>query len=155
MAQKHNSDEHTSSKMLFVRTVPEDDHLSLFYVLKGRKHNLQRLKDEELGKTLKRICITAARPEKVKRSLRRHMQHQNEATTPIEAHLLAGSQIVAERTCNSDAWLEGRVLVVDSVQFAVRVNLPTILSLKMPRFVMTNCPAVPEVSRLNAMSGTC
>ena len=130
---------------LVVRTLPEEEHLSLFYILKDRKHNLRRRKDEALGKTLKRICITAARPEKVKRSQRRHMQHQNEHAIPIEAHLYNGSCVVAEDTRNCEAWLEGRVLVVDGVQYVVRVNLPTLLSLKMPRFIMTNCAAVPEV----------
>ena len=133
-------------KVLVVRTVPEEEHLNLFYVLKDKKHNLRRCKVEALGKTLKRICITVARPEKVKRSQRRHIQHQNEHATPIEAHLYNGSHVVAEDTPNCEAWLEGRMLVVDGVRFVVRVNLPTLLSLKMPRFIMTNCAAVPEVS---------
>lgn len=134
------------SSILVVRTVPGEEHLSLCYVLKGKKHNLLRYKVEELGKTLKRICITAARPEKLKRSQRRHVEHQNKDAVPIEAHLLAGSLKVSEDTPNCDAWLDGRVLVVDDVHFIIHVNFPTILSLKMPRFIMTNCPAVPEVS---------
>ena len=135
-----------SSQMLVVRSVPEEDHLSLFYVLKGRKHNLHRPKQEALNKTLKRICITAIRPEKVKRSQRRHVQSQVEGNAPIEAHLRAGTQEIAEDTPTCEAWLDGRTLVGDGVKFNIRVNLPTILSLKMPRFIMTNCPAVPEVS---------
>ena len=134
------------SHMLIVRLVPEDEHLNLSYVLKGKKHNLRRCKQEALSKTLKRISITAIRPEKVKRSQRRHMQFQNEHMAPIEAYLLAGSQRVAEDTLNCEAWLEGRILVVDDIQFRVYVNFPTVLSLKMPRFIMSNCPAVPEVS---------
>lgn len=135
------------SQMLVVRTIPEEEHLTLFYVLKGKKHNLRRYKAEILSKTLKRICITAARPEKVKRGQRKHMQHQDDHTFPIEAHLFAGSRKVAEDTPNCEAWLDGRILMVDNVQFNVRVNFPTLLSLRMPKFVMTNCPAVPEVSR--------
>ena len=135
-----------SSQMLIVRLMPEDEHLNLSYVLKGKKHNLRRDKQEGLGKTLKRISITAVRTEKLKRSQRRHMQSQNEHVTPIEAYLLAGSQRVTDDTPNCEAWLEGRVLVVDDAQFTVYVNIPTVLSLKMPRFIMSNCPAVPEVS---------
>lgn len=136
-----------SLQMLTVRLIPEDEHLNLSYVLKGKKHKLLRYKTEALSKTLKRISITAIRPEKLKRSERRHMQSQNEHMAPIEAYLLAGSQRVAGDTPNSEAWLEGRVLVVNDAQFTVCVNVPTLLSLKMPRFIMSNCPAVPEVSR--------
>ena len=135
------------SQMLTVRLIPEDEHLNLSYVLKGKKHKLLRYKTEALSKTLNRISITAIRPQKLKRSERRHMQSQNEHMAPIEAYLLAGSQRVAGNTPNSEAWLEGRVLVVDDTQFTVYVNVPTLLSLKMPRFIMSNCPAVPEVSR--------
>lgn len=133
------------SQMLIVRIIPKEEHLNLFYILKGKKHSLRRPKLEALSKTLKRICITAARPDKAKRSQRRHMQSQNEDRTPIEAHLLAESQEVAEDTPNCEAWVYGRILVVDNVKFRVHVNPPTVLSLKLPRFIMTNCPVVPEV----------
>ena len=140
------------SRMLVVKTVPGEDQLSLRYVLKGKEHNLLRYKEEALGKTLKRMCITAVRPEKLKRSQRRLVQQQTSHADTIEAHLLAGSRKVPEDTPNSEAWLDGRTLVVDDVHFSVHVNYPTILSLKMPRFIMTNCPAVPEVSRLTMFS---
>ena len=135
-----------SSQILIVRLMPEDEHLNLSYVLKGKKHNLRRYKQEALSKTLKRISITAIRPEKLKRSERRHAQCQNEHLVHVEAYLLDGSQRVAEDTPNYEAWLEGRVLVVDDAHFTVYVNIPTLLSLKMPRFIMSNCPVVPEVS---------
>ena len=141
-----------SSQILIVRLMPEDEHLNLSYVLKGKKHKLRRYKQEALNKTLKRISITAVRPEKLKRSQRRHMQGQNEHMAPIEAFLLAGTQRVADDTPNCEAWLEGRVLVVDDAQFVVCVNVPTLLSLKMPRFIMSNCPAVPEVRILKTSS---
>ena len=132
--------------MLVVRTMPKEEHLSLFYILKGKKHNLRRPKQETLSKTLKRICITATRPDKVKRGQRRHLQSRGNESPPIEAHLLAESQEVAEDTPNCEAWVDGRILVVGNVKFDVHVNPPTVLSLKLPRFIMTNCPAVPEVS---------
>jgi hypothetical protein len=151
MASKEGSVDESSApvsslQVLIVRFMPEDEHLNLSYVLKGKKHKLLRYKTEALGKTLKRISITAIRPEKLKRSERRHMQSQNEHVAPIEAYLLAGSQRVGDDTPNCEAWLEGRVLVVDDAQFTVYVNVPTLLSLKIPRFVMSSCPAVPEVS---------
>ena len=136
----------SSSQMLIVRLIPQDEHLNLSYVLKEKKHNLRRYKQEALSKTLKRISITAVRPEKLKRSQRRHMQGQNEHMAPIEVYLLAGTERVADDTPNCEAWLEGRVLVVDDAQFTVYVNIPTLLSLRMPRFIMSNCPTVPEVS---------
>ena len=141
----------TPSQMLTVRLIQEDEHLNLSYVLKGKKHKLLRHKTEALSKTLNRISITAIRPQKLKRSERRHIQSQNEHMATIEAYLLAGSQRVAGDTPNSEAWLEGRVLVVDDAQFTVYVNVPTLLSLKMPRFIMSNCPAVPEVSTVKVL----
>lgn len=135
-----------SQMIAVVRIVPEDEHLNISYVLKGKKHNLRRLKQEALGQTLKRVSITAVRPEKVKRSQRRYIQDQHDRMAAIQAYLLAGSQKVDEDTVNVDAWLEGRLLVVDDAQFKVFVNVPTVLSLKMPRFIMSKCPAVPEVS---------
>ena len=131
--------------MLIVRLMPQDEHLNLSYVLKGRKHNLRRYKQEaSLSKTLKRISITAVRPEKLKRSQRR--VRMNTWLQLKHISLLAQREWLTIHQTVMPAWLEGRVLVVDDAQFTVYVNIPTLLSLRMPRFITSSCPTVPEVS---------
>lgn len=132
----------TRNLNLTVRSVEGEDHLNLIFHLKGRYHNLLREKEESVKKTLKRLVITAFKPAKAKRSERKHIDTE---TIPIEAHLYNGEQLVPDDTPNAQAWVEGRVLLLDGFRFTIEVNPPTILSLKLPDFAMSGCPTAPEV----------
>ena len=144
-----------SSQLVVVRSVEGEDHLNLIFEFKGKSHVLLRQKDESLGKTLKRIVITAAKPDKIKRSLRKQV---HTPSIPIEAHLFAGrngQELVPEDIPNVQAWVNGSMLVLDGISYTIEVNLPSILSLKMPDFVLSGCPAVPEVSYTYGYSYVC
>ena len=134
---------------LSVHNVASEDSIRLSVNLRGRVHHLLRHKTEPVSKALRRIAIAAAKSVKTKKNVRSKQQRLTAPEIcPIEAQLHVGSATgpaVAEELPNSDAWTEGNVLVVDGVQYDIRVNPPTVLSLQLPNFLMSGSPVVPEV----------
>lgn len=133
------------SKAVFVRSVEGESSLTLMLEFKGRTHRLLRSKEESLGKTLQRIALTAAKTEKGRK--KKKSGHCSEEAAPIEARLLCGSDNseIPEATSNSSAWVEGNVLAISDKRFVVQLNLPTVLSLKIPECIMTGSPVIPKV----------
>lgn len=132
---------------IFVRSVAQEDSLGLTLVLKGRIHKLLRPKEENLEKTLRRISLTANKIEKsnVKKRKKNAGQSIPEVPSPVEVRLHCGAEEVAGDVPNIQAWVEGNTLVVSNTKFAVTVNPPTIVSLKVPDCAMSGYPIVPQV----------
>lgn len=135
---------------LSVRNVAGEDSIRLSANLRGRVHHLLRDKTEPVSKALRRIAIAAAKSAKTKKNVRSKQRALATAPeiNPIQTQLHVGSATgptVAQELPNADAWTEGNVLVVDDAQYDIRVNPPTVLSLKLPNFLMTGSPIVPEV----------
>ena len=132
---------------VIVRSVATEGSLSLTLNLRGHTHNLLRSKEESLGKTMKRISLTAAKAEKKEKQPKIKKQRLEDTNPPIEAHLYCGSKSteVAVDTPNSLAWVEGNVLIIGDAKYTVRVNPPKVISLKVSNCIMSGYPIVPEV----------
>ena len=154
MAQEVDSSEGAAAPRprLVVRSVAGEETMRLSASLRGRTHSLLRDKSEPVLKALKRVAIAAAKSEKNVKSKKRHAHTATDdgstADAPIEAQLHVGScsgPAVSGELPNSLAWVEDNVLLVGGVEYNIRVNPPTVLSLRLPDFVMSGCPIVPKV----------
>lgn len=135
-----------------VRSVEQEDCLVLALHLRGHWHKLRRPKEETLGKALKRISLVASKPDgKGKGKKKWRQEHQDDS--PIEAHLYSGSTLVPEDVPNTEAWLDGSVLVVGSDRYSVELNPPAVLALWMPECCMAGYPVVPQVGLLSRHGG--
>jgi len=132
---------------VLVRSVTEEDSLSLTLVLKGKLHSLLRPKEESLEKTLRRISLTANKTEKssAKRRKKNAGPTVSEVPSPVEAHLYCGTSEVSSEVPNVRAWVEGSILVVSDTKYAVTVNPPTAISLRVPDCAMSGYPIIPQV----------
>lgn len=132
----------STSRVVGVRSLEGEDKLNVIIEDNfGHQHKLLRDKYEHVSKTLKRIILTT------KNRKRKHSDLSTEHTPPsLEAHLYTPTgELVGEAVPNDTAWEEGSTLQLGSVWYKVHVNLPTVLSLKLPKFAMTGCPMVPQV----------
>lgn len=136
-----------------VRSVDEEDTLTLNFRLKGKEHHLHRFKQEALGKTLRRIILTVCKDEKE----RQHAKRKHHSPTPADvdavgAHVycsgLEGWEEVPPETPNSEAWVCGNMFVLDDTSYAIAVNTPTVLYLKLPACVMSGYAVAPQVLKL-------
>ena len=132
---------------ILVRSVAREDSLSLTLVLKGKLHRLLRPKEESLGKTLRRISLTANKTEKSSAKVRKKNTEPtaSEVPCPIEACLYCGESEVSSQVPNSRAWVDGNVLVISDAKFAVTVNPPAATSLRVPDCAMSGYPIIPQV----------
>lgn len=133
-----------------VRSVEGEDQLNVIMDdCWGHHHRFLRDKKEHVSKTLSRIVLSSLKSQKKQMSgnRKRKRQEPEKDVPPIEAHLFAPSgEAVEGEVPNRAAWEDGGVLELGSVQYKVCLNLPTVLSLKLPRYPMTGCPVVPQVS---------
>ncbi len=144
-----------------VRSVEQDDCLILAFHLHGHEHKLRRPKEETLGKALKRISLVASKP-KAKGKGKKKKWRKEEDDTPIEAHLYFGSRSgprsapIPEDVPNTEAWVDGNVLVIGNDHYSVELNPPAVLELKMLDCCMAGYPIVPQVYNLCfAAFGSC
>lgn len=119
----------------------------------GYHHRLLRDKNEPVSRTLNRLVLSSLKSQKRKSGTRKRKrtdleEKPEDALPPIEAHLYTpAGETVSNEIPNEAAWEDGGVLRLGSVEYKVCVNLPTILSLKLPRYLMTGCPVVPQVGK--------
>lgn len=138
----------STPRVVGVRSLEGEDKLNVTIEDNlGHQHKLLRDKYEHVSKTLKRIVLSTAKSESRKNRKRKHSDQLTEHTPPsLEAHLYTPTgDLVGEAVPNDTAWEEGSTLELGSVRYKVHVNLPTVLSLKLPKFSMTGCPLVPQV----------
>lgn len=132
-----------------VRTLPSEDHIDLSFVLRGKSHKMHRPIEEPLGRTLKRLLISANKSDKPRKRSQRKQASKDEPDI-TEAHLYtqhhSTRELVPEDTPNKEAWVEGSLLVIDGISYVIAVNLPTVTSLKMAECVLIGSAAIPEVS---------
>lgn len=106
----------------------------------GARHKLVRCKDEHVSTALKRIELS------ILKKARKRKSSVNDASLPFEVHLYTPTgDLVSGDVPNQAAWMEQGVLEVGSDRYVVRVDPPTVVSLKLPKYFMTGCPVVPEV----------
>ena len=133
-----------------VRSVDEEDTLTLNFRLKGKDHHLHRFKQEALGKTLRRIVLTVCKDEKERQHVRRkHLSPTPADLDAVGAHVYAsgleGREEVPSETPNSDAWVCGNTFVLDDTSYTIAINTPTVLYLKLPDCIMSGYTVAPQV----------
>ena len=130
-----------NKRILSVRSAAVDANLVLEFEFRGKRHHLQRPKDENLSKALTRLNLNINKRDK-----------KNSAeVVPIEAHLAdceTGSLVPGD-TPNVQAWRTGRALVVGDCSYELHVNPPTVTSLKVSHCVYVDHPVVPQVLIIN------
>ena len=145
----------TPPQFISVRSVDAESNLSLTLNFGGNAHNLLRPKDEPLGKTMKRICLSATKTKKKGKQpkVKKQRLENKPVNPPIEAHLYFGTKSVAEvppDTPNSLAWVEGNVFVIGDTRYTISVNPPKVISLSVPSCLMSGHPIVPTVNLVNS-----
>ena len=135
------------TRLALVELYPAADRLTIHLSLGGRVRTMDRSCSEQLKRCLQRIQLNAF--EKKQRGKK---NKSLEEPPPPSVELLFQSLPVDTELCNSEAWRDRSVLRVGTDEFLVRVNLPRIVSLSLPKHTLEGCPVVPrvELSRCGA-----
>lgn len=146
------------SHLVKVRSLEGEEKLNvIFDDSRGHHHEMLRDKEEHVCKTLKRISLSSMKHKGAGRK-RKHTEvakGSEDTHSPIDAHLYTPrGELVQDEVPNIVAWEEGSILELGSVKYRVCVNIPTVLSLKLPKHIMTGYPVVPEVSHDYHMTHT-
>lgn len=144
----------SSNRVVKVRSVEGEKLNVILDDCWGHHHRLLRDKNEHVSKTLNRLVLSSLKSQKRKsgNTKRKHTDLEEKPKDtpppPIEAHLYTPSgEAVGNEIPNEAAWEDGGVLRLGSVEYKVCVNFPTVLSLKLPQYLMTGCPVVPQVGK--------
>lgn len=140
----------TISRMVAVKSIEGEEKLKLIMDdCWGHHHEFLRDKGEHVSKALKRIVLTSIKSQSGNRKRKRTEVEEKTMvpTSSIKAVLYAPTgDIVEDKVPNIDAWVEGSVLEMGGIRYKVQVNIPSVLSLKLSRYVMSGGPVVPEVT---------
>ncbi|KAL3854954.1 hypothetical protein ACJMK2_014189 [Sinanodonta woodiana] len=139
---------------LSVRCVPEDDKIQISFEYShnggtARIYNSERLKIEELGKTLARIEANIRKV--VEKKKKKHKPNSDQHSTEPEngEELVLGLyhslQKVGDEIPVKDAFTDGAVFKICSTEFVVECNPPTVMSIDLPKSIMAGFPTMPKV----------
>ncbi|KAI6659766.1 2',5'-phosphodiesterase 12 [Oopsacas minuta] len=143
MAAKHPSPSPLVFPLLaLVDFYPVSDKLTIQLTLNGKARSMERSGSEQLSKCLKRIQLNAC--DKKQRGINK----KNKSTEPMPSSpitdLLFNKIPINSELSNSEAWKEDCVLRVGTEEFHVRVNIPRVLVISLPRHTLQACPVVPQ-----------
>jgi len=136
---------------VFIRNALGEDRIQISFKFppndhNARVYNFDRLKSEELEKTLTRISANVSRVvnKKVKKKFK---SVESETALPeLDVVLLHDQDILVNKfEPNEDAWLDGRCLKIDNYRMLIYVNVPTIRRLELPEIVMIGCAIRPLI----------
>ena len=142
-----NAARNGGSMRVLVRCVPDDNNLTITLLLNRTIHKLQRLKEEQLAKTLTRISLTIVKIQK-KESRKNHKNHSNPLEAPPTTLLFDNEDRdpISLDTPNMIAWKEGAWLHVNEVRYKVVVNPPSVRTLEMiSSYLIVGSPIIPQV----------
>ncbi|KAK9846341.1 hypothetical protein WJX81_001906 [Elliptochloris bilobata] len=135
-----------------VTSLPAGDKLTIAVTLAGRQRFMDRPKAELLERTLFRLQMNAAKPEKRKK------QGPGAKSTLVAVSLLDGAQggaAVPGDTPNAEAWCSGHTLRVGDELFHVVVNPPSVLKVEVHGLPMVGYPLCPYVALQFADEDAC
>ena len=137
-----------STRHALVELYPATDKLTIHLTLGGKVRTMNRTGSEQLKRCLQRIQLNISEKKQGKKD------KSSEGPLPPHVELLFQSLPVDPELSNSVAWRDHSLLRVGKDEFLVRVNLPRVLSLSLPRYTLEGCPVVPraELSRCEAAS---
>lgn len=161
-------DQQLRQRRVFVRTHLDEDRVVIVLEFGGnsasgakripRVFNFNRLKSEELGRTLERMAqnLTAKTIAKVKRKKLKSQESTGSAENitilpivepdeQIKAVLKSGKGEIPTETQNGVAWCEASHLCLDEEEYQVSLNAPLISSGKITKRLLPDFPADAEL----------
>ena len=134
----------TKMPMAVVRSVEEEEDITISFSYGGKQRKMQRSKGEILYKALTRIELSLKKKTKHVRkdkSCKESGDNEDERAT-----LWYKGEQVCPSLANYHAWKDGSTLKIGSQSFRVQVNPPSILSLTLPDNIMSDFPVMPSLN---------
>ena len=135
-------------RQALVELYPAADRITIHLALGGKVRTMDRSGSEQLKRCLQRIQLNASEKKRGKKNA-------SEEPPPPGVELLFQALPVDPELCNSEAWRDHSVLRVGADEFLVRVNLPRVLALSLPRHTLEGCPVVPRAELSRCESRDC
>ena len=129
-------------RLVLVDLYPEADKLTIHFTLNGKVRTMDRSGSEQLKKCLQRIQLNAT--DKKLRCVAKKNKPTESVPPSLTVELLFETIPVDLEVCNSEAWKEDSVLRVGTDEYQVRVNIPRVLSLSLPKYTLQDCPIIPQ-----------
>ena len=129
---------------VIVRSVSEEEHLTLSFEYGGKQRSMKRVKLELLQKTIQRIGLSLVDKKKSKKAKgndKEYLLKNNE----VKVELLCAGEQVEEHVSNAEAWKDGRILKIGDLDYTVELNPPTVTVLSIPNSFMAGFPVFPVV----------
>ncbi|EDV28922.1 uncharacterized protein TRIADDRAFT_20232 [Trichoplax adhaerens] len=128
-----------------VRIPPDNNIVCIDYDIGFKMRYLQRDKDEVVSRALARIKLSYIKEKQSpKKKGKRNRQPPQQDSDVLQAFLLDGNgNRIDENITNGIAWSQAKQLIVGDKQYAIEVNPPKILSLRLPDTIMAQFPMVP------------
>lgn len=126
-----------------VRSVQEEDFLTISFTFEGKQRKMQRSKSEVLSKALTRIELSSKK--KAKKAKKNADCSETGDTEEGNATLWLNGELVDSSLTNETAWKDGTTLKIGSESFTVEVNPPTVKSLSLPDNMMSGFPVMPSL----------
>ena len=124
-----------------VRSVEEEDFLTISFSHEGKQRKMQRSKSEILSKALTRIELSSKK--KAKKAKKNVECNATGDTEEGNATLWLNGELVDSSLTNEIAWQDGATLNIGAETFTVEVNPPTVKSLLLPDNIMSGFPVMP------------
>ncbi|KAJ8019825.1 2',5'-phosphodiesterase 12 [Holothuria leucospilota] len=139
-----------------VRCIPGMESMNISFHFKGKDFNLLRDQTETLERTFSRISqnfkklaekANKKRAKKLKKDSSQSSDDFNPLVSIPECSILHnGDQLVPLEAQNRDAWTDGAIFRIgESAVFEVKVNLPSVMKLQLPRQMIAGCPLFPQI----------
>ena len=144
-----------SQSQVAVRSVEDDARIQISFQFgpqngKVRIYNLDRLRTEEVGKSLSRISVNVMKHLTKKKKAKKAKleasatKESTDSESDILVKLFHQKQEVTEDISNSEAWVDGAVLNLGEMVYDVVVNQPNVKSLSLPENIMAGFPVYPK-----------
>lgn len=142
-----------------VRNVPSEDRMQITFqypvaCVDGKKRifNFDRLKAEELEKTLARITINVSKQANKKKKKEKEEAAEAE---DVGVKLFDREDEVNGLKTNGDAWKEGTRLQIADQFYSVQLNIPAVKSINLPDCLMAGFGICPRLSLEFASEDEC
>lgn len=153
-----------SMARVLVRNVPEEERMQITFAYppddgpgsKRRVFNFDRLKVEELEKTLVRITTNVSKQANKKKKKGKSTDGANDdATDEVPVKLVKQDTEIAGLVSNAEAWEEGTCLKIADHSYDVQLNVPAVKSLTLPQCILVGVPVYPRVLHEFAIEHEC
>ena len=136
---------------VFVRCVEGEENMTISFSYRDKNSRLLRPQNEPVEKALARIQTTLKKHIQKEMKKRKKVKLDSSACnnsnkSEIAVGLYLNDTCVDSSLSNQLAWIDEATLQIGESNFDVCRNFPTILTLTLPRFILTGCPVFPRIS---------